>query len=285
MLDLDQVESQFRASVKVRPKLERPDVSSVLVITDLDSDERDAFLARIRHFLKGLDDEQLVSWTVTGREDLTTVRAMLAKVEASKPDLIVAYRHLFEGDQDLPHSLGTYADMLTQATSSPVLLLPPPKHTNFQRATENSDKVLVVANAIVGDHMLVNWGLRLVEKGGELTLAHIEDDAVFKRYIDVIGKISDLDTDVAREQIEKKLLGEADGFLAETCERITEAYPDVRPSKLVRRGHTVKEYEALVKDGEYDIVVFNTKDEGQLAMHGLAYSIAVELIDRPLLML
>ena len=285
MLDLDQVESQFRASVKVRPKLERPQVGSVLVITDLEGPAKDEYAARIRKFLRVLDDEQLVSWTVTGKEDLSSVREMLARVEKTKPDLIVAYRHLFEVDQDLPHSLGTFADMLTQATSSPVLLLPPPSHSAFASATDDTDRILVVTNHIVGAHGLVSWGLRMVEKGGRLTLAHIEDDAVFARYIDAIAKIPGIDTAVANEQIEKKLLGEARDYLEETRAQIAKSHPEVETTLVVRRGHTVKEYEALVKEGEYDIVVFNTKVEDQLAMHGVAYSLAVELIERPLLML
>lgn len=285
MLDLDQVESQFRASVKVRAVITRPDVAKALIIHDLEGDAAERFVNRVRAYLHTLDDEQLVEWEVAGKAEVDGVRSMLARVEETKPDLIVTYRLLFEDEQDLPFSLGTYADMLTQATSSPVLLLPPPHHDAFVRTTENTDRVLVVTNHIVGDSELVSWGLRLVEKGGELSFAHVEDDAVFERYIEAIGKIADLDTEIAKREIERTLLQEAKGYLEEAAAAIAKDHPNVKTKLTVRRGHTVKDFEEIVEDGQHDIVVFHTKDEGQLAMHGVAYSLAVELNHRALLLL
>ena len=43
--------------------------------------------------------------------------------------------------------------------------------------------------------------------------------------------------------------------------------------------------ERLIEEHEVDLLVMNTKDEDQLAMHGLAYSLAIELRAIPLLML
>ena len=41
----------------------------------------------------------------------------------------------------------------------------------------------------------------------------------------------------------------------------------------------------LIDDHDVNLLVFNTKDDKQLAMHGMAYSLAVELRHRPLLLL
>ena len=41
----------------------------------------------------------------------------------------------------------------------------------------------------------------------------------------------------------------------------------------------------LVKKHDIGLLVANTKDEGQLAMHGMAYALSVELVDVPLLLL
>ena len=49
-------------------------------------------------------------------------------------------------------------------------------------------------------------------------------------------------------------------------------------------GHHLADYKKLVAEHDVDLLVFNTKDEDQLAMHGIAYSLAVELRDTPILM-
>ena len=50
-------------------------------------------------------------------------------------------------------------------------------------------------------------------------------------------------------------------------------------------GHHLFEYRRLIEQHEVDLLVLNTKDEDQLAMHGIAYALAVELRQIPLLML
>ena len=44
-------------------------------------------------------------------------------------------------------------------------------------------------------------------------------------------------------------------------------------------------YRRLIEQHEVDLLVLNTKDEDQLAMRGIAYALAVELRQTPLLML
>lgn len=285
MIELDQIESQFRASVKDRPVFEPPRVDRALLITDLPADEGRTLLERVRSFLSVLESQTLVDWAVRGRPELGGVRDMLTVVEAQKPDLIVTYRHLFEEEKNLPHSLGTYADMLTQATTTPVLLLPNPSSPRFEEALTNTDCVMVVTDHIVGDSTLINWGLRLVTPGGKLILSHVEDDATFTRYMDIISKIPGLDTELARNKIDARLLKEARDYLEAAREGIRSQHEGVDVEILVRRGHTVRDYEALVASREADILVLNTHDEDQIAMAGMAYSLAIELIDKPLLLL
>ncbi len=50
-------------------------------------------------------------------------------------------------------------------------------------------------------------------------------------------------------------------------------------------GDRVEEYRRLVEDHRVDLLVLNTLDGDQLAMHGQAYPLAVELRGIPLLML
>lgn len=283
MLDFDVIESQFRASVKAQPHIFVPKVDKVCVITDLDPEGAAAFDAKVRPFLSALEDG--TNHVVLGKADFTGVRGLLGQVEAHKPDLVVTYRHLFEAEQDLPYSLGTYADMLTQTTTTPVLLVPAPGRPELDKALESANRVMVLTDHLVGDDKLVSWGLRLVERGGRIKLVHIEDEGVFERYVDAISKIPGLDTELAKTSIERQLLHEAEDF-AEAVEQVfKEDHPNVEIARRVRLGHSVKEVVSIAGDAEIDLIVLNTKDDDQLAMAGKAYSVAIELIDKALLLL
>ena len=212
------------------------------------------------------------------------MQKLLGICEEKRADLIVTYRHLKE-NEDLPYSLGTYCDMLTQVMTTPILLIPKPSHLRFDEIMTNTDRVMIMTDHIVREHALVNWGLRLCEKGGQLVLVHVEDDAVYERYIDAIGKISGLDTEFARKAISKQLLNEAGDFMAAVEAGVKELRPKVKVIPEVKMGHAVTHFKQLVEEHEVDILVINTKDAEQMAMHGVAYSLAVELTGRALLML
>lgn len=282
MIDLDQIESQFRASVKEKPVFERPTVEKVLLVTDQNSTDSAHILEQVQSFLRVLAD---ASWTTITGDEFNSVQSLLGMCEEQRADLIITYRHLHE-KEDLPYSLGTYCDMLTQVMTTPILLVPKPRHARFSEILHNTDRVMIMTDHIVGERGLVNWGLRLCEAGGRLVLTHIEDDAVYHRYIAAIGKISGLDTEYAREAIQKTLLKEANDYIDAIAEGVrTHVQTSVEIAREVRMGHAVRHFKELVEEHEVDILVFNTKDEDQMAMHGVAYSLGVELKDRPLLML
>ncbi len=100
----------------------------------------------------------------------------------------------------------------------------------------------------------------------------------------MIGRIPEIDTDQARELIEAQLLKEARDFIETWIEELKEKLPSLN-YRVVERGHHLSEYRKIIEADNVDLVVCNTKDEGQLAMHGMAYSLAVELFETPLLLL
>ena len=55
--------------------------------------------------------------------------------------------------------------------------------------------------------------------------------------------------------------------------------------QVVVFGHHLAEYKRLIERHAVDLLVLNTKDDQQLAMRGMAYALAVELREIPLLML
>ncbi len=281
MLDLDQVESQFRAAVKQLPQFERPEVANVLVITDLEAEEAESFGKRCRTFVSELSDAK---WSVLNNQQHHSIKEMLNSVEHHAPSMVVSYRHLFE-DEDLPYSLGSYIDTLTQSVETPVLLVPNPRHKEFVPEPDQKKHFLVLTDHITQDHSLVNWSLRFLENGGQLDLAHVEDDLVFNRYIDAISKIPGLDTELAKKAIDEKLLSQADHYMEDVRKGVSDRYPKVSVGKHIRRGHTVKDLMDIIGETQPDVVVMNTKDDSQQAMHGASYSLSIELNNQALLLL
>ena len=57
-------------------------------------------------------------------------------------------------------------------------------------ALHDTNRVMVMTDHLTGDSRLVNFAVRFTEPDGTLFLTHIEDDAVFDRYVDGRGKPS-----------------------------------------------------------------------------------------------
>ena len=132
---------------------------------------------------------------------------------------------------------------------------------------------------------MVNYAAHVTQPGGRLLLSHVEDDAIFERYMEAISKISTIDTDVAREEIRARLLKDPEDYIESCRERLARTSPELTIESIVTSGHHIRAYRRLIEEHEVDLLVMNTKDEDQLAMHGLAYSLAIELRTVPLLML
>ncbi len=166
------------------------------------------------------------------------------------------------------------------------MLLPHPEaERSAEHSIKNTDTVMAIADHLTGDHRLVNYALRFTENGGTLWLTHVEDEATFGRYMEIISKIPTIDTDEAREAVREQLLKEPQDYIDDCVEVLRAAGTHVKVEHLVVFGHHLSEYKRLIEQHTVDLLVLNTKDEDQLAMHGIAYALAVELRQIPLLML
>ena len=286
MTNVDQFESMFRSASREVLRYERVDIGSVLIVTDRDEAGAKHFGGQIRRFLKVLNTDEKVDWRdVTGSE-FQTAGELLSLVESAAPDIICTYRNLHSGAWKWPYSLGAHVDLLTQHMDVPVMLLPHPEaERSAGHAIENTDTVMAIADHLTGDHRLVNFAARFTENGGTLWLTHVEDQATFGRYMEVISKIPTIDTDEARETVREQLLKEPQDYIDGCVEVLQKAGAHVKVEHLVVFGHHLSEYKRLIEQHEVDLLVLNTKDEDQLAMHGIAYALAVELRQIPLLML
>ena len=283
MLNVDEFESLFRAADKVSFRHVPPTVRTVLAVADLADTELDDWVDACRRLLAAV--EPGTQWIVRGAGEWAGVEGVLRLVEETSPDLVVSYRNLRSDAWRWAYSLGVYLNALTRGTTLPVVVTPNP-HAFPAMSWQHSrtDSVMVVNDSLTGDDALVSWGAALTRPGGRLHLTHMEHDEIFARYLRAIAKIPEIDTDTARTTLMEQLLKEPTEYIASAQAALAEAGFDLEILRHVRMGHRVRDYRALVDEYEVDLLVFPTLEEDRLALHGVAYSLAVELVSTPLLM-
>ena len=284
MTKVDQFESVFRAAARTPFEYREVPVGSVLVVSDRGAEEAAVFGEKVQAFLSVLDRGENVRWRTVHGGEFANVPELLELVEEERPGLVCTYRNLHSDSWKWPHTLGEYVDVLTQATTTQVLVLPHPER-KVERPITNTDVVMAMTDHLVGDHRLVNWAARFTDEGGRLVLAHVEDDQTFERFMEAVSKIPSIDTDSAREEIRARLGRDAHDYVRSCTETLARAGVPIEVEEVLTIGHHLAEYRRLVDEHQADLLVMNTKDEDQLAMHGLAYPLAIELRSIPLLLL
>ena len=276
----------FRSATREIFEYNRIKIESVLVITDRNEADARLFGSEVRRFLKVISADEATRWRDVNGSEFQTAGELLSLVESASADLVCTYRNLHSGAWRWPYSLGAHVDLLTQHTDLPVMLLPhPDAERSADHAMENTSEVMAIADHLTGDDRLVNYALRFAQEDGKVWLTHVEDDATFERYIEAISKIPTLDTDETRVALREQLLKEPRDYIDGCVNVLRDAGTHVSVEHLVVFGHHLAEYKRLIEQHAVDLLVLNTKDEHQLAMHGMAYALAVELRQIPLLML
>lgn len=286
MLNVDEFESVFRSGWKKTFTHVPPEVERILVVTDLEGGEAKDYLLACRQLLEPLNAACSPEWSVaTHGEDWTGVEGLLRVVEERQPSAIVTYRNLNSDAWKWAYSLGVYLGALTRGTERPVFVTPNPRaYPSMEWQHNRTDSVMVLNDTLVGDDELVSWGALCTRAEGVLHLCHMEHDEIFDRYIDAISKIPELDTDTARETIQKLLMKEPREYIASAREALVAMDVPVKIEEHVLEGHRVADYRALVDQHEVDLLIFPTLEEDRIALHGVAYSLSVELVTTPLLM-
>lgn len=284
MTQIDQFESIFRSALRDVFVYEPVVIRTALLITDRRQSEAQDYLLDVRRFLAVLGTN--VGWQVFGDENRFSTLDVLSKIEQTKPDLVCTYRNLHDEAWRHPHSLGEHLDVLLQKTDAPVVILPhPDADYAHAHAMEDTNNVMAMTGHLANDPRLVNYAAAFTATAGTLYLSHLEDDAVFERYMAAISKIPDIDSDVAREKIAVQLLKEPRDYAAGSARVLKENRPDLSVEMGIAFGHRLSEYKRAIGEHEIDLLVMNAKDDDQLAMHGLVYPLAIELRQIPLLML
>lgn len=284
MTNLNTFESAFKAADKPVHTHSSIDVRRLLFVTDLADEAATGLIDQALSFLSVLGEN--VEWQHVSGGDFNSVGALLEVVERAQPDLIVTYRHLHSHAWQWPHGLGEYLDVLTQATHYPVLVLPHPDADRaLPHAFANTDRVMAITDHILGDARLVNFALRFTAAGKTCWLTHIESRLQFNHFIAAVEKVPEIETEDARELVEAQLLKEPRDYIASCREVAAAAGVEANIETLVYMGDRISAYRDLIEEHKIDLLVMNTMDGDQLAMHGQAYPLAVELRGIPLLLL
>lgn len=280
---IDEFESMFRRAEREPYSYCEVPISTAAIVVDGDRDCAEKLQASLRDYLPRLNTVE--SWRLIDGSQYANVNELLERIDAEQTDLVITSRHLQERSLVPQHSLGVYLDVLTQSTSIPVLVLPGTAAHPMPITERVCNRVMVVTDHIAGDHQLINYGVRMCATGGTVWLCHVEDEATFERYLHCISRIPEIDTDQARELIERQLFKEAEDFIQTCIAELHQDGPKITYRSQVTRGHHLKEYRSLINAHDIDLVVANTKDEDQLAMHGITYSLSVEMVDVAMLLL
>ena len=285
MTNLDQFESEFRAASRTPYEYTPIGLSHGLLITDMPSPDA-ALLENLARFLGVGRDGQPIELQHVPIDATCNVRELLAIVAEKQAELLVTYRNLHSDAWSWPHSLGDAVDVLTQITDIPVLLIPNPKEeADYGKQLQNTDVVMAITDHLAGDHRLVNYAVALTQPGGKLVLSHVEDEENLRRAVDAISKIPSIDTETVAEELPRQLLKDPLDYALSCQQVLQQADVDITIEHSVALGHRLKDHLQLIQQHQVDLLVLNTKDDDQLAMHGLAYPLAVELRNTPLLML
>ncbi|PHS03842.1 MAG: hypothetical protein COA78_17210 [Blastopirellula sp.] len=285
MTEIDQFESVFRAADKPRFHYKKWDIQSVCVVSDMPTEQLRLFSTQATNFLQACCDGQELDVKHLGADDCASIPQMLQKIEAGSPDIIVTYRNLFTPAADHPYSLGTHLDVMTQATRIPILVMPDPRVDSGNLSYSPPRNTMAVTDHLAGDEHLVNYAVSITPAGQTLWLTHVEDDVTLERYLTTISKIPQIDTETARTEITDQLLKEPKDYIRICKESLLESGADCTIEQEIVLGHHLSVYKRLIEQHAIELLVLNTKDEDQLAMHGQAYPLTIELRDTPILLL
>jgi hypothetical protein len=286
MSTVDQFESVFKAAAKTTYLHENPSFGKVLLVTDMEESDGALYLNSVRQYFEKTLLPNEANWEVLSKNEFQTVKDLLGKVEEHRPDILITYRNLRSESWRWPYSLGEHLDVLTQVTTTPVLVLPHPDRDDASEfLSKTPENVMAVSGHMCGEGTLIKYASAFTPKGGKLLLSHIEDKVTLDRYLDAIEKIPDIDSDVARETLLNRLLNDAKDFSESAKHGLKEAGLDISVECMAQLGSRLDDYRKLIEDGKVDILVMHAKEDDQLAMHGMAHPLAIELRAVPILLL
>ena len=280
---LDEFESVFRRAEQDSFIYSERKIDHVLLILDEQHEQVDVTIEALKKFSSKL--AAVEKWDTLRVGTGTTVKKLEEDVQGSPADLLITWRHLHE-EAIVPRcSLGVYVDMLTQATDFPILLLPGSVVSPATIQGRTCQTVLAATDHLAGDHRLINYAAALTDPHGKLVLCHVEDDQTLQRYLQAIERIPEVNSELVRTKLREQLNRDVVRYLESARQSMQEAGVPIQIETELTTGHRLSVYRDLLESHHADLLVMNTKDDDQLAMHGLAYAMSVEFVEIPQLLL
>lgn len=277
MLKLDHFASIFRAADKETIAIREREIVKVLIVTDVGYEKSLEIWERWRAFFF-----QTVTVRVLHGEESLDISTITEKLDEADCDLIVSYRCLHSENWRYPHAIGSYVEVITQLTSKPVLLMPHIREDTKDYAPPES--IVLLSNDLTKASDALAWACCFRGHRSRCTLVELENMVHFNRVLDVIAKIPQLDTDVAREKIMKQMHTDSADWVIRS-QKILKNWK--RPPSLARKQVVQNALAAcsdIVQQVGAELIVLNTKAEDQLALHGLVYPFMVHFRHTPLLL-
>jgi len=265
--EIDRFQSLFRKAAKPVFLPDPPEIRKVLGLGLREE--------HVRRLVGGVLGEG-ISISVLEGEPPASITALMDGIAAREPDLILCPR-FYGCPEPHPRSLGQYVDVLAQYEGCPVMLLP--------ARDLQVHRVMVAADRLSGDARLCSAGALFTPEGGTLVLAHVEDSPALERILDAVSRIPWIDTERARQDLEAVLLDESREWIASVKEALHEAGRKIEIHSIVTKGRSIEVYRKLLREQEADLLVMNTMDEGQIAMRGMSYAMAIEFTETGVLLL
>ncbi|MEE2900762.1 MAG: hypothetical protein VYC39_00440 [Myxococcota bacterium] len=281
-MNIDELESVFKSAVKSRFEYQDISLQKVLLVDDLETDDAGAYIDKINAALGHVHDNFQIERLYFGPQE--TMAQLLNAIDNHDPDLICTYRNLNSSAWEFGFSLGEHLEVLTQATSRPVLVLPHPEPLG-EETLSIATQVMVVTDHLTGDNRLINYALSFTPKDGRIILSHVEDEVWLNRFLDCVSKIPAIDTDLARSTIIQQITKEPNDFIKSVQESLASNRPSTLVESNVGIGSELNLYADWLKKHKIDLAVVNTKDEHQMAISGFAHAFAIEFRHIPTLLL
>ena len=179
---IDQFESIFRSASKEPFAPEKVSFQRIMMITDKSLAESEPFAHEVERFLSVFSENESPEWKLIPGDQFSNVSGLLELINEFRPDLICSYRNLHIPASEHPYSLGVYIDVLTQATTTPILLMPRLEDQSEFETSQvekiGTTNVMAITDHMAGDHRLVNIATAMVKSKGKLCLTHVEDKKV-----------------------------------------------------------------------------------------------------------
>jgi hypothetical protein len=285
MRDLGEFESVFKRALRDEYLYERIEIRTILLITDLDGPELDQYRERVQTYLDPEFARDSYQLTSLSRQDWSNWTDLRHHLNDHEPDLVITYRLLRVAHEEIVTSLGVYVDSITQVTDYPVLLMPNPRLKGHESAPKELGTVLVATEHMYADHSLVNYGVRFTPEDHKLMLCHVEDQDTFDYFMKAIEKIPELDNEIAREKLAEQMVAMPKHYAEAVEQEIKTHQKPIQLESVIGFGHLITNYRDLIAREPVSLLVFTTKDDTQLAMHSLGYSLAVEFRNMPVLLI